>query len=413
MIAKHLLFQKISQTVILYILLITTCVNLNVIFSYKYYETDFLVFYSATKLLVNNPKDLYIKEIQEDEEFRTLVNNGKHSHKLYGPFVNVPMVLLPFLPIISINPNLALKIAVAIWLLFSVLIIAVLGKIFVNKYWTNLRDLLFILNFTPLLIMVVATQTTLMFLLFLVAILAGLKSHNYLLAGFLAPFLWICPQLAPIITLWIIISWYRKILTSFLAGSAFFIGINLALTRGKIGNFSELFSWYSTHYEATLQKTFTMVSIQGFFAQFSEIFTPLKTYRISLILSAFVMVLCVHLIVYSAKKKIDPFKLITLVISGTLLAGMHVHWHSATILIVFYWYYYNRKTTLEFKILAMLGWLIFMLAFYSPFYPNPFYFIPTLYLLLLFLIGLKELRGKNFWIFLKQGNMGLGFSPAK
>ncbi len=216
--------------------------NFSFFWNYKFYETDFLVFYSASKQLIHNPKSLYDAKEQSNVQNALIFESKTYMDRVYGPFVNLPLTLIFFTIVANLSTQTAFHVVGIIYYILTALIIILFRNLFIKQATgshkpLSLLEFLFCITFIPNFIMVVATQTTLFYLYFLYISLFYLLNNKSFISGFWSSFLWINPQLGAITSLWFLIKDDLLVKKGAVVGLVTFLSANLAMMRGDVSFF--------------------------------------------------------------------------------------------------------------------------------------------------------------------------------
>ena len=182
---------------------------------YDFQALDFHSFYSAAQILVNEPKNLYNFQIQEQYQNILLTNN--HLKNLipgneYLPFINPPLFLLPYLVLIQMPFNTAYYLTVFINICLTLTAMGLLYKLFQFSTSSLLLVGLLVFSFAPTFSTIFLAQSSLLTLLIFLGIYILLKHQKYFYTGLLASLLLYKPQMALVMIIYLIFMKNRSVI---------------------------------------------------------------------------------------------------------------------------------------------------------------------------------------------------------
>lgn len=387
-----LLRQKRAKKLIrIWFLVILILYNLAIFKSVKPYKSDFLTFYSSAIILRKQASMLYDQGIQKEYQDITLSGFGQNDLYPHLPFVNPPFYLIPYIPMTFFPPLVGYYIFISILFLFSCLDCLILVNIFPIKI-SRSHALFIALTFTPVEVALIETQSSIMTLFLFILIYFFLKKRRYFWAGFIGSLMFYKPQFGIVLAIYFLIRRERNLLLGIFSGAIILAFVSYLLINGNILSFFKINKWYflnETSPVSTSSSLF-MTSLQGFFVQLNHFISFLPERLLTMFSSLILLILTYF--------KINKFKnhnkylaqTFCWIVITTLLVSMHVHYHDVIILLFPYFYYLSNNKLISIKLIILSGWVIYWFAYFTPFNPYPLFFIPTIYLLILYILMWKE-----------------------
>lgn len=375
------------------ILLLSVCVSYIRFLGYTpWYHSDFVSFFSSAKLYISDRNNLYDVLHQMQFQQNLLQKYApKYTSLPYLPFVNPPFVLLPFLAVTLFPPKTAYSVLVMIGLMLLTLCFLALAKFFPQQdtkrtYWLYLLGL----SSMPAYLALYQTQNSVFILSIIILTYALLIKKLHVAAGLVGSMLLAKPQLAILFFIFLFLNKSKKTLIGLIAGSFAVLCINLLITGTIWQPYITINLWYGTLWERLQEPVVSMISWQGFFDQIGAIIPSFPVILIATAVSIITYGLCVAVLI---RLKDDTRRLslaFCIIICGTLLSAMHVHKHDAILLVFVLFRFALKSPSSRFTLFTGLGWLILLLSYFSPWYPNPLFFLPTLYIAGLLGICIRE-----------------------
>lgn len=362
-----------------------------IVFQDTLYDSDFRSFYTAGKIFINDKDSLYNIQKQFSEQralFTKLSDDKKFS---FLPFIYAPVTLMPVIPLTAFDFKTAHLIAFFALTIFLGVDIYLLLKMFSPKI-PKYRMVFLSLSFAPVIETLGNIQYSILFLMIFILVYKFISQEKYFMAGLLSALLLIKLPLGLILFICILLFGRNKMRIGFVFGAVFVVLINLYLLDFNILPFLKTNLWYATQVEVLPDLTQTMVSYQGFLSHLNNYFSFIPVSQTVAILSlATVMYMLITL--YRLDKKLrfskDAFALI---IITTLLSSFHMHYHSAVILLFPLFWAYSMWNNLRILLLVFAGWITLFFGAFSSYNPYLVFFHPTLLLLLIYWLLIRELK---------------------
>lgn len=349
----------------------------------RWQDSDFRIFYAASRILRKDPAHLYDFKTQLQEQQSIGIDKTKAL-----AFVNPPIALLPYVPLSMFPPIVAYHIYMLILFALYLFCICALQRFFHHE--GSMYQLLLLLTFTPFYFLLIETQNAIWFLLLLIGFLYAMRKKKYLLSSSLLALCWYKPQLAFLVTLYFFIKGPKKLRVGLLLSIIFFIIINLFLCDFSWQTYIKTFLWYATVFESTFERTSMMISWQGILSPLEQYFPHLPSYSISFLGSIATFVISILVSLRCKNKDEELLYGVPVLITGTLLGGMHMHYHHGILLIYLFYRFYQKPFSKCFITLVIAGWIIFLLSYFSPCYPKPLPYFPGIYILILWILCIRE-----------------------
>lgn len=381
---------------LLLISLLTTIivVFLKMAFEQQYYKSDFISFYSSAQILLQNPSKLYDFSTQYVAQRSLLPTHINFSKQYFFPYLNPPIFLIPWTWLTKFPYQTAYRLAVIANISFIIISITWLYRISRLPKQTKFILLLILLSFAPSYSTLFLTQSSYLTLLIYLAVYTLLKHKKLFLAGLTASILAYKPQLGILLFLYLVIL-KRKNLTLGLS-----LGLLIAFITSWIITQGHLFTIINA-IPQFLEHTGTGPSIRitwlGLFSQIQEIIPRLPATSMAIIFS-----LITIFIVFKKIHKYQPnssnFNYVySLIIITTLISTLHQHYQETILLALplFFLYPRTHKQIKRYYIIIFLGWFIYLITIFNPFYPHYIYYFPNLYILLILVLTYYSYPKKN------------------
>lgn len=347
-------------------------------------KSDFVSFYSATQIQVNQPENLY--NLQSQQTYQQ-----KFSPPKFLPFINPPLLLIPFLALNTLPTLITYRILI----LFNY-ILFILTCILITRYLkppTNHQKILFLLtlSFAPVFITIFHTQSSIFTLFVFTLTYRSLSRKSWFLAGLIASFLFYKPQMGIILYIYLLLLNKKPILQGLITGNLIAVSISTIINPFWISKFIQTIPQFFSWSQSIGPQRITYL---GFTNQLKYINIPPPPPSVAIIASLITIIIAVRLVkpVISIPKHLPL--IYSIIIITTLVANIHSHYQEATLLILplFLFLQHNKKISPKFYLTIATGWIIFLLAIINPFYPKPLIFLPTLYLIFILIVLLQQLR---------------------
>lgn len=351
------------------------------------YDSDFRVFYSSGYILQTTPSELYLNDQQERIQKQFFPDNDKNFYTL--SFINPPYLALLFAPIALLPVSLAF----VIWVSFNIGLFVACIYLIKSEFSIKLSFSQLLLEasfFIPFFVTLKNGQTSLISLFLLLIIQDRIHKNQPFVAGLLASVLWYKPQIAVFVTLLWLIRGKLSFLKGLLLGGVLLGMLSFFILGTDVRTFFGTFISYVSASSPEHSKE-AMISWQGFAWQVHRLIPSLEPIMLTLCLTGLTIVgigiWCLRNKLWLAPKNTVFAFLIPLI----LLCGVHVHVHDAVLLLIPL-FFLRQEKTFQSNVMTILGYLIFLLSYFSPFYPNVFPFIPTLYLVVLLVVLGRRLQ---------------------
>ena len=355
--------------------------------NFFYYESDFLPFYVSAKIFREDFRKIY--------DFETILSYEKklfpapyktEENYAINPFINTPYLILLYLPLSYLPPRWGYFTAAGLMAVILGIDLYLLYRLFAPKE-KAVFPILTALSFAPSFVTIFQTQNSLVTLLIIIGCYSLIKREKYFQTGLLASLLLYKLQIAVVVLAFLMLLRKGKIIAGFLCGGLLVFFISALMLGGDINIFIKANLWYVLQYEQQPVNNLYMISWQGFITQLYYLFNGLKyatLMRISALFLSIITVISAGIKILKIPK-IENFlpEIFSLMCITILLSAMHVQSHEA-VLLLFPFFVFISKAANKMAIIVFLGWLIFLLSFFTPFYPRPLYLAPTLYLFLIF-----------------------------
>lgn len=371
----RLLFFSLSFTII--------CVYIQFLITHKVLNSDFRSFYTAAQIAINDPQQLYNFELQLQRQQQL---NPNPEHPLVPPvlpFLNPPLFLVPFISITNLSYQQAYMIAVLTDLILVSASLILLQHIFpiitTNKIITAT---LIALTFAPVYYTLFLTQSAFLSLIIISCIYLTLKRQQYFITGLLTGILWYKPQIALCLTLYLLLQKHPRLYFGLSIGWLIHLITSLILGINPINYLSSL-QWYIQHRESLPENIAFMFSWQGFFKDLTDLIPQTPYQQLSFTTSITTIITTFFIPNFTRHLTLQPI-IFTTLICITLLSGFHIHYSEAVLLLFPFWHSLSAQTLSRNQILFISsGWIIFLCTIFSPMYPQPLPFLPTVFTLLI------------------------------
>ena len=359
------------------------------------YHSDFRAFYSGAELLRQSPQTLYDHDAQlavQQQLFPAAPRWSPLTPELAGktapywlmPFVNPPEFLLPFLPLTALAPPTAFLTAAGLLLGLAVGI-GVWG-------WQRLRHrsaagIISLAAFVPVYVSIFQTQSSLVTFGLLLVIGALLRRERYFAAGAAAGILCYKPQIA-VIALPLLALAYPKIVPGAALTAALSAALNFALVPNLMPAYPAFLAWYQSSHEVLGRVPFNMVSWQGAFTQ-ARLLLSLPAHLAEAGAAVFTALTlgAAAITVFKFRRTQPPDRILSMIVFAIVLGGWHVHFHDAALLIFPLVILSETLSARAWTATAVAAWAVTAIGYYSPFYPRPTPVVPTLGVVLLFVLA--------------------------
>lgn len=382
---------------LIYLLIIPFLISIILTYGYllskhQFYLSDFTSFYSAAQILVKEPSNIYNFQLQKQYQFDLLPTHfinlpGNH----FFPFINAPIILLPIIPLIIYS----IQTAFSLYLVISIIIISfnlyLLTKIkpLINHHKILLS--LICLAFAPTFITLFLGQNSFISLLIFIITYYLIKQKSWFFAGLAASTLLFKPQLTIVLFPYLFIRGSRTLKLGLTIGTIMFFLISILLTQG---HFIDLFKSMATFIGHPSNYSQVDISWLGFFTRIQYLIGHLPINIITIVISI-ITISTTLLIIIKIPPHNSRFPLVySLIIITTLLTGLHIHTHEAVLLFLPLFIYFRKYHSSTLNLAIISGWLVFFLHFLFAFTPLNLYFpffFPTVYLLVIYYLSLKQL----------------------
>lgn len=347
------------------------------------YNSDFRVFYSSGYILRTQPQSLYSQELQSSIQQQFFPHADTAFYTL--SFINPPYLALVFAPLSLLPAQLAFY----VWVGCNTLVL--IGCVYLLKLNLSFQSpflqlLITVTCFVPVFVAFKNGQTSLFTLFLLLLIDYQLKKKKRVLAGFLTSLLWYKPQIAVFLSLYWILQQKSRYLLGVVFGGIALLVISILLLGLNNPSFVSTFLGYVFTSSPEHSKE-AMISWQGFFWQLHHYLPTLSPSHLT-VLATGLTLLIVGVWAYRKKLHLYPSdQVLAFLLPLILLCGIHVHVHDAVLLLIPLSKLLSSHRHRD-VFIAVAGYFIFLLAYFSPFYPSVFPFVPTLYLVgFVFLMG--------------------------
>lgn len=332
--------------------------------------SDFRVFYSSGYIARTQPKNLYNPLVQEEVQ--------RHFFPSFDftllSFVNPPFFSLLFAPLTYLSPSQAFLISILLNVFLYTLVVSLLLRMFPIPKKHTVFAFAIAFSFAPFFTTLLNAQSSVLTLLLHTLFFQTLQRS--MIAGLTLSIGIYKPQVVFPTILYALLQKRLGLMIGISLGFLLGLFFSLLLLHTQVEQFVHTVVLYANGKFAAEEKTLYMPSWYGFFTQL-QLFIPQVPVRF-LTLVASTTTLLVPLRVLTQRKKTPAFSLAVLLVS-TVLSGGHIHLHDA-VLIVPALFLLIRENSKKCFALAAIGWGTFLLSFFSPLYPYPLFFIPTLYL---------------------------------
>lgn len=352
------------------------------------YNSDFRVFYSSGVILQTTPSKLYANDQQERIQQQFFPAKNEKFYTL--SFINPPYLALLFAPLAW----LPVSIAFGIWVSFNVVLFVICIYLLKSEFRQNLSLLQLLLEasvFIPFFVTLKNGQTSLISLFLLLVIQYCLHKNKPFSAGLLTSFLWYKPQLAMFFTLYWLFRGKFSFFKGLVIGGVFLGVLSFLILGADLRTFFATFISYVSSSSPEHSKE-AMISWQGFAWQLHRYLPTVSPALLTIILTCLTL-LIVGIFLKSRKRDMKASnQTLAFLVPLILLCGIHVHVHDAVLLLIPFSGLQSCHRGLA-SLFVVGGYVVFLLAYFSPFYPSVFPFVPTLYLLgLLVYLGIRLQR---------------------
>lgn len=360
------------------------------LFISSHVNSDLRAFYTAAKIIQDNPTKLYNLDTQSQYQEELFFEYFPQKQAYLLPFVNPPFILIPIIPLTLLNFKTAYL--TSGFFLFGLLLycIYLLKNIFpvTNKSLV----ILWALSFAPVYITLSEMQNSIVSLFLFILFYYLYKKRAFFLSGFVTSLLLYKPQIAFLLITYILLFGDKRAKKGLLIGSLFIIFLNLVLVNFDVIPFLEISHWYSTNFETNLIEAKSKVSFLGLLAHLNYFFKFLPVQSLAWILSGFASILMFWTIFRLKKAQRFSGAAFCLVIITTILSGIHVHYHDAILLLIPLFWIYHKYDTWKTHLIIGLGWTSFLIANLAIYSYKIIFFHPTIYLIFGYFLLIHLLR---------------------
>lgn len=375
---------KILATLLFQIITITTILGyLQFGLNQPFYVTDFRTFYSSAKTLRHQPYQLYDPQHQMQTQ-NNLIPSGAITifQDQIIPYFNPPFFLLPLLPLIVLSPQSAYQISLIIQIILVIGLLITLTKIFpTNTKHQILNTSLIALSFAPVYFAIIHTQSSLFTLAIFVATYLLLKRQRYFITGLIASLLLYKPQLGIFLYLFLLVQKNKSLTLGLITGGTILFLFSYLLVGNHLFDLIAFTLQYSTVPGTSPHQR---ISWFGFFYPFPS----------GQILATIASITTMFYVLPKLSKSSNLPYQFSFIIFLTLLCSLHVHYQETSLLLFPFYYFLSKYSSQKFWILVASVWTIFLLTIFSPFFPDPLPYIPTLTILILLVVSIKNLPSK-------------------
>ena len=378
------MLKQLGKFGIIGLLIATGLVYLKFLATHSYYPTDYVAFLAASRVLMVSPHQLYDYSAQLISQLQLVPDDPAISPTPLIPFANPPTFLIFFLPFSKLPPALAYKIMIILNLGVLVIILRKLTELFpVKSTFQRLLVLALACSFAPVYNTIVQVQSSLVTLLIIIYVYASLRSQKWWLAGLVSSTLFYKPQLGIVLWLYLLLSVNRQVIWGLLVGGLGWLAISWLMAGNWVSSWISAIRLFSTYDNTSLP---SLVSWVGLWHQLLKVWPGLPADTIAYIFSLLTLLTSgLMLSKISIKSKLLP-QAFSIIIMTTLLSVIHVHYQEVVMLIFILFSNHTQLHLRKVQILVALGWLIYLLAIFSPWYPASLPILPTIYLVVLWIV---------------------------
>lgn len=376
---KFLVFKIITICIIV--------VYLQLALNQPAYLIDFRTFYAAALALRTEPQNLYNPQTQIYLQNNVVPPDSDIPYyKEIIPYFNPPFFLLPYLPLTFIDIVTAYRIALGVQALITVAALLLLDYLF-PRPTHKLHRILLAATFASIYFAAINTQSSIFTLFIASATYLALRQRRFFLAGLISSILLYKPQLGLIIYLFLLFQRQKHLIFGMIIGGIFFLGLSYLLVGNHLFDLIAFTRDYSTVRGTSPLQQITWF---GLLRQINLYLAFLPVNGLGILLSLSTIVISFWHIL---KHKSTSPAAYSLVLITTLLATGHVHYQE-TVLLLFPFFWITQQASLTYKQIGfcILTWLTFLFCIFSPFFPDPLPFVPTITLCILWVATLKTLR---------------------
>lgn len=378
----NLLFFSLTCTIIL--------VYLQFLFTHSHYNSDFRAFYTGAHIIRQQPHQLYDLEFQVQYQQTFSDFHNQPLSPTFLPFLNPPLILLPLIPLTLLPYTTAYCVGVITLISLFMSSLYLLFKIFPinNKYQIYIA--LATLTFGPVYFTLFHTQNAIISLMLVLTAIFMHQKKRLFLTGLCLGLLWYKPQIAFIFTLYtLFFNQHPRIIAGNLTGITLH-GLPFLVYQINPLSYLQTFIWYATSRENLPHNIAFMISWQGFFRDLL-IFMPQFPFRMFSFIFSFCTILITFIVIHRSQQTKNILLSLLVIIPTTLLSGLHIHYSEALLLLIPIFYFVSINISPNILIISGIGWVIFLLTIFSPFYPQGFPFASVLFTILIWIMSLKLL----------------------
>jgi hypothetical protein len=229
-------------------------------------------------------------------------------------------------------------------------------------------------SFTPVFIALFQTQTAIITFILFLGLFVSFVARRQFLSGILLSLFIVKPQFLIPLVIFYFARRQWKILSVFLLCSMMLLGIWYLTAPTHISSYPNFLSWYVSQFENVPNGADKMISIQGLLYQVHAFFPSFPPYAISVFASMLVLGIAARYWYTIHDDTIEVFLTLPPII---LLTSGHVLSHEAVLLLFSFYGIFAALKEDSYKFLS-LGWIVFLFTYFTPTYPRPLPFLPTL-----------------------------------
>jgi hypothetical protein len=351
----------------------------------KYYQSDFLTFFSAAQIITQQPQLLYHPETHFQYQLHLIPEIYQPDFQ-FIPYIYPPFYTLLLSPLTNFPPQTSYFIFAAINLIIYLISLVTLNRLFKIKH--SMWIILIALTFEPAYVNLFLSQTAFWILLCFILIYQQLKQHHFLATGLLSSMLIIKPQFTVILYPYLLTQSNKKITTGLIGGIIILILSNEFVHPGYTQFFINSLINALPNYASEIR-----ISIAGIFYQLQTNYPATPSSILTIITSLLLLSLTMKKLRQLANSKASLDHIFNIIILTTLLAGIAIQVYDAILLLIpFYSLIKSLPKNRQTFIPITLGWTIFFLPLILPSFDPQIPFIITGYLvcIYIYLIYLKS-----------------------
>lgn len=361
----------------------------------KSYNSDFRSFYLSAKIFITDKKNLYNLQTQYNKQYDFIRKNSPDERFVFLPFVYPPVTLIPFIPLTLFDFKTAYLFAFYLMIAQFMVNIYLFFKIFKPKI-AKFRMILLSFSFGPAILALGHIQYSFLMLFVFILTYVFFKKSNFFLAGFLGSLLLLKIQIGMILIIYFLLFGNNKVRLGVILGTVLICLINLMLIGFDIFPFLKINYWYAVVAELFSNSALTQVSYWGFLSFLKTYLNFIPTFQIGAFLSFATIIFTFYIFTGLDKSKRFSASSFSLIIVTTLLASPHMHYHNVVLLLFPFFWVYSRWSYLKVHLLIAAGWITMFFGSFSPYNLYLVFFHPTLFLLVVYYLLIKDLNNKSF-----------------